>query len=214
MLGGLAGTQRTFRTFAADVDGGWREKMSILRGLIQGDVTDLELQEHFAEAMRLYGARERVAEDEIHAWFDYLRAHARYTPASLGYRIGDDGRPLPLTQVLIRPAVLFRRRLGDCTAFAAAASAGLGIAGYDSDLVLISTKPDGVPSHIYNRIWYPARTHQRAVAFDAAAPHPLGWEVPSNRVTWSAIIPAFAPWSGDTRTTGRTQLTGFGSHRR
>lgn len=194
MLGNLASVSRTFETFQDDAEGGWRRKLQIMRDLARTDARgekDLELAEHWGEATK--GVKDRDAAGEIRAWFNYLKKHVRYTPASR-----------PFTQVLLRPAVLLRRGYGDCTAFSTAGAAGLGIGGYDSDFVLVSDRRDRIPSHVYLRVWYPARSYARCVPFDASTPKPLGWEIPSGRVTWSRIIPVFREWNDQPQQTDGT----------
>lgn len=189
MLGQLSSVERSFETFEDDSQGGWRRKAQIMRRLAQMDARgekDLELAERWNEATR--SVKNRDAPGEIRAWFRYLQNKVRYTPASITG-----------TQVFQRPAVLFRRGFGDCVAFSTAGAAGLGIAGYDSDFVFVSDRPDRIPSHVYLRVWYPSRSHAKAVAFDAIVAKPVGWEVPARRVTWSAVVPVFGEWADEPR---------------
>lgn len=200
MLGALTSSVRNRQVFEIpdDAEGGWQVKAAVMRRLAQEDVSDLEMQERWHEAMR--SARFRDPASEIRAWFAYVQKHVRYTPASFVYDVGANGQPVPRTQVIVRPAILFRRGLGDCVAMSTAAASGLAIAGYDSDFVFVSTRQDGLPSHVYLRVWHPARTHQKCTAFDATVPQPAGWEVPNRSVTWSGIVPVLQPWDGDSLT--------------
>lgn len=196
VLGALTRNVRSNRLLEIpdDADGGWRIKADIMRELAQGDISDLEMQERWQEATR--GARFRDSASEIRAWLAYIQKHVRYTPASFTYDIGRNGQPVPRTQVIIRPAIVFHRGLGDCVAMATAAAAGLAIAGYDCDFVFVSTRPDKLPSHVYLHVWYPARTHESCTAFDATVQKPAGWEVSQNAISWKEIVPALLPWDG------------------
>lgn len=204
MLGALARVRRYAATFQDDAKGGWIEKAHIMRDLAQMDaqgLRDLDLFEHWREATRKVPHRNAIG--EIRAWFDYLQRHIRYQPANLGYSEvrGPDGERFlaPLTQRLVRPGVAFRLGFGDCTTYSIAGSAGLAIGGYDSNFAYVSTRADRVPSHVYLHVFFPPRTHAKALAFDASVREPLGWEVPASRVTWRASVPAVAPWDGPTR---------------
>lgn len=202
-LGALAGVQRTIASFEDDAEGGWRKKIAIMRALARADVSDPEMQERWNEATKHVANRDYLG--EIRAWFNYIRRNVRYTPAAYHY-----------TQVFCRPAILFRKGFGDCVQMSTAAGCGLGIGGYDSSLVLISTRSDEIPSHVYNLAWYPPRAHAEVVPFDAAAPHRFGWEVPQSRISWHVVVPLFSEWhdepqlpAGLPSSLGRVQVVGW-----
>jgi hypothetical protein len=136
-------------------------------------------------AVALRGVRERDSLGEIEA----IRKHLRRTM----HFVQD---PVPYSELFTSARHLDTDPLGDCDDYTLRGATLLGSIGYVTDAEIISTNRDHTWSHIYLIVYFPSRTQNREISFDASLECPLGYKVPEKYVTRRTRVPLIGPWDG------------------
>lgn len=151
-------------------------KAAEMRRLALSDAFGSTAAEFWPALQAVLGAARHPGEHEhearIRAAYDYALRNFDFSPA-----------PAPLGQLVLRPAALQARRVGDCLAMATwVACYGISLA-YHASLIFVSANREGTIEHVWTRLFYPARARQFQIDVDPTYRRPdahFGWSVPES----------------------------------